>query len=269
VFVWVTMRKLDPSVRLRALQEALENVERVCGYKLVSILPFARLRWLESRSVLRHVLAKLAINCVLDVGANQGQYGMVLRGLGYKGWILSFEPIKANCEVLENVAKRNGPWRVFQYALGAANCRSAINVAELSIFSSFLTAKEDSQLRFPKSRVERREEVEVRRLDDILETCLSGIESPRIYLKMDTQGFDLEVMKGAESALASVSALQTEVSFRSIYAGMPGFMESIKEFQARGFDVVDFLPVSSEADGLCAIEMDCVMARQPQRVSTG
>jgi len=250
----------------RVLQEALDNVQRSCGYKMLSIFPSDRLRWLANRGVLREVLVKLGINCVLDVGANRGQYGMALRGIGYKGWIFSFEPIKANFEVLEDVAKRNGRWRVFRYALGAVNGRLLINVTERSVFSSFLTPREDSQTRFPKNRVERREEVEVRRLDKILATCLSGIESPRIYLKMDTQGFDLEVVKGAESVLARILALQTEVSFRSIYTGMPGFTESIKELQVRGFDVVDFLSVTSDVDGLCAIEMDCVMAR---RAATG
>src|SRR5205814_5174916 len=100
---------------------------------------------------------------------------------------------------------------------------------------------------------ERTEEVEVRCLDTILATCLDGIQSPRIYLKMDTQGFDLEVVRGAESVLARIVALQTEVSFRSIYNEMPGFSESINELQIRGFDVVDFLSVASDGDGLCAI----------------
>ena len=222
------------------LQEVLDNVQRFCGYRMLRICPSDRLRWLANRGVLRDVLVKLDINCVLDVGANRGRYGMALRGIGYKGWILSFEPIKANCKVLQDVAKRNGPWRVFQYALGAVNDRLLINVTERSVFSSFLTPREDSQRRFPQNRVERREEVELRRLDEILPTCLSGIVSPRIYLKMDTQGFDLEVVKGAESFLSRILALQTEVSFRSIYTGMPGFTESINELQVRGFDVVIF-----------------------------
>lgn len=245
-----------------ALQGAIQNIERFFGYKLVSILPSGRLRWLGGRATLKDVLERLSVNCVLDVGANQGQYGLGLRRIGYKGSIFSFEPIQANLEKLESVAKNNGPWRTFRYALGAANGKLPINVTEDTVFSSFLTPREDSQERFPQNRVERTEEVEIRRLDDILESCLSGIQSPRLYLKLDTQGFDLEVVKGAESALANVLALQTEISFKSIYAGMPGFLESIQEFQARGFEVVDFWPVNFEADDLFAIEMDCVMARR-------
>jgi FkbM family methyltransferase len=213
---------------------------------------------------MKDVLEKLAINCVLDVGANDGQFGMLLRDIGYRGWILSFEPVRSSLEVLEKVAERHGPWRVFPYALGAANGRLEINVTELTVFSSFLAPREESQRRFPQNRVARKEDVELRRLDDVIGTCLSGIASPRIYLKMDTQGFDLEVVKGGESVLRNVLALQTEVSFKGTNHQMPGFMESIKEIQARGFDVADFLPVTSDVDQLSAIEMDCIMVRSPQ-----
>lgn len=248
--------------RPRVLEEALESVKRFSGYALLSLLPVERLRWLGGRGVQKELLTKLGFNCVLDVGANHGQFGMALRRMGYKGWIFSFEPIKANCEILENSAKGDSRWRVFPYALGASNGKLAIHVSELSAFSSFLPLEEESLKKFPDSRVARTEEVEVRRLDDIIGSCVEGIESPRIYLKLDTQGFDLEVMKGAEGALQNIVALQTEVSFRSIYSGMPGYMESIKEFEARGFDVVDLVPVISDADGLRVVEMDCFMAKR-------
>ena len=51
------------------------------------------------------------------------------------------------------------------------------------------------------------------------------------------------------------------VSFKSIYHQMPGFVESLKEIQTRGFEVVDFLPVASDLNQLSAIEMDCIMVR--------
>lgn len=253
---------------LQIVSNALHAVVRSSAYAVVSHLPKEWLQWSRSRIAIKDIVDKLAINCVLDVGANRGQYGLLLRRMGYRGWILSFEPIQSNFQVLEQVAKRHGPWRVYPYALGATNSRLEINVAELNLFSSFLTPKAEAPRNAPwffsKNRTERKEEVAVRRLDDVLEACLDGIASPRMYLKMDTQGFDLEVVKGAESVLPSMLALQTEISFKSIYDEMPGFMESIKELQARGFDVTDFLPVTSAVDQLSAIEMDCIMARSPQ-----
>ena len=80
---------------------------------------------------------------------------------------------------------------------------------------------------------------------------------------MDTQGFDLSVMEGAQGILPRILALQTEVSLHGIYHGMPGFVESVSKFQAAGFEVIDFVTVNRDMNQLCAIEMDCIMARKP------
>jgi FkbM family methyltransferase len=236
---------------------------RTCAYKALPFLPINWAHWFRNRILLRYILGKLSINCVLDVGANRGQFGTLLRGIGYTGWIISFEPVRANYEVLKALAAKREPWRVFPYALGAADERREINVAEETVFSSFLTPREESQVRFPTNRLERKEEVEVRRLDRILETCLKDISSPRIYLKLDTQGFDLAVIEGAQTILPRILALQTEVSLHDLYHGMPSFVESISRLRAFGFEIIDFVTVNRDVDRLCAIDMDCLMARKP------
>jgi hypothetical protein len=105
--------------------------------------------------------------------------------------------------------------------------------------------------------------VEVRRLDSILDECLAGIDSPRLYLKLDTQGFDLEAFRGAEGVLDKILAAQTEVSFVPLYEGMPGWADSLKEFESLGFSVVDFMPVTRVSGDLLMMEMDCILAHLP------
>jgi FkbM family methyltransferase len=249
-------------LRSQLAERVLLGVLRFSGYRVASHLPEEWLRWLRNRNVPKDILRKLLINCVFDVGANRGQFGMMLRQIGYRGWILSFEPVRANVAVLEKVAAAAEPWRVFPYALGANNGRQKINVTDETVFSSFLTPSQESQTRFPRNRVTRTEEVEVLRLDSVFDTCIDGIPSPRIYLKLDTQGFDLEVAKGAESVLDRILALQTEIAFRYIYNDMHGFAASISQFQDYGFEVVDFIPVARDTDQLRVIEMDCVMVRK-------
>src|ERR1700690_3076516 len=148
---------------LRIVGDALRFVLRSSAYALVSHLPKECLQWSRSPSAIKDILERLAINCVLDVGANQGQYGLLLRRIGYRGWILSFEPVRSNFQVLEKVAKRHGPWRAYPYALGATTRRLEINVAELSVFSSFLTPKAEAPGNAPwffsKNRTESKEEV--------------------------------------------------------------------------------------------------------------
>jgi FkbM family methyltransferase len=227
----------------------------------MEMVPYPPADWVAGRNILRRVLSQLSIDCVLDVGANRGQYGSLLRDLGYRGQILSFEPVRANFEALAACAAQRGPWKCFQYALGAADGQAEINVTDEDVFSSFLKPREDSLERFPRNRVIRSETVQVRRLDAVLAESLAGVTEPRIYLKLDTQGFDLEVLAGAAGVLPGILALQTEVSFRPVYHGMPGYEDSLRAFQACGFGVVDFMAVNRDSGGLCAIEMDCVMAR--------
>jgi FkbM family methyltransferase len=249
-------------LRSRLAEGALLGVLRSTGYQVASHLPEEWVRWVRSRNLIKDVLSRLSINCVFDVGANRGQFGTLLRRTGYKGLILSFEPVRVNFDALEKVAAESKNRRVFPYALGAAECSKRINVTDETVFSSFLTPSEDSQPRFPGNRVARTEEVEVRRMDSVFDDLIEEIPSPRVYVKLDTQGFDTEVLRGAESVLDRVLALQTEISFQPIYNDMCGFASSITEFQARGFEVVDFTPVVRGADQFSATEMDCVMVRR-------
>ncbi len=227
------------------------------GYELV---PYPPSDWARSREVLERVLGKLAIDCVFDVGANRGQYGDQLREIGYKGWILSFEPARALFDDLSRRAARRPPWRVFPYALGSENGQAEINVGESSFLTSFLVPLGPSKT-LPMNRAIGKETVEIRRLDSIFEQCMEGIGARRIYLKLDTQGFDLEVLRGAEGILGSVLGAQTELSFVPIYHEMPGYMESLREFENRGFSVVDFVPVTRVSGDLLMMEMDCILAR--------
>ena len=240
-----------------------EEFLRVLAYELLPRMPSYWAHWFRNRLVLRHILTKLSIDCVLDVGGHRGEYGTLLRRIGYRGWIISFEPVHANFEKLQAVAATRPPWKVFPYGLGAENERREINVTEGSSFSSFLTPLEESQVRFPINRLERKEEADVRRLDSILESCLTDISSPRIYLKLDTQGFEVSVLEGAKSILPRVLALQTEVSVHNIYHGMHKFAETVDKFEAAGFELIDFVTVNRDVDQLCAIDMDCFMARRP------
>src|ERR1035437_2213250 len=231
---------------------------RATGLELV---PYPPSDWVRCRNVLRNIFRMLSINCILDVGANHGQYGETLRAIGYPDWILSFEPVSTSFDALSQRAARDACWRAFRFALGPSAGRAEIHVTDSDDFISLLMPLKESQRRFPRNRVVRTETVEVRRLDEVFEECTAGIPSPRLYLRLDTQGFDLQVLQGAQRILPNVLALQTEVSFRAIYEGMPSYAEALEAFRGQGFRVVDFMPVVRDVDQLCAIEMDCVMAR--------
>ena len=93
------------------------------------------------------------------------------------------------------------------------------------------------------------------------EFAATGVDLSRAFLKLDTQGFDLEVLRGGAGVVASVRALQAEVSFKPIYEGIPDYKEAIAAFEKKGFEVADFFLVSTDGRN-GAVEFDCLMVRK-------
>jgi FkbM family methyltransferase len=225
-----------------------------------ALTPRAYYGGLEMAYKLRKIFRQFGVSAVLDVGANIGQYRNFLRRkCGYEGLILSFEPSSATFETLKRNARGDARWEVFNYALGSIDEERSLNVMQDPVFNSFLTPRPKSEM--PKDDmlnfVERTETVRVRRLDTVLRELGGRPELNRLYLKLDTQGHDLEVLKGCDGELRRVAALQTEVSIKPIYDGMPGYAETVRELQNRGFEVSGFFEVTSDCY-LRAIEFDCV-----------
>ena len=207
-------------------------------------------------SVLRHY----RVNCVFDVGANIGQYGRQLRELGYRGRIVSFEPVPAMAEKLREVAAQDHDWRVHEMALGREDGSAEINVVFGSM-SSMLGPTEFGNTRYKRFQKTRTVEIPLRRLEGLMDQALEGIEAPRPYLKMDTQGFDLEAYAGAGKRVEEFVGLQSEVALMQIYEGMPRMAEAMAVYEADGFEVTGMYPVTREEDTGRVLEFDCVMVR--------
>ena len=204
------------------------------------------------------VFAHLRINCVIDVGAHVGEYGRKLRKYGYGGRIVSFEPVAENFERLREA--RDGNWHAHDLALGSRNDTSEIHVSRDTALSSFLPPAEPFNARWRAVlEIEQRETVEVRTLDSVFDDAVQGLAEPRVFLKLDTQGWDLEVLRGAEECLPRILGLQSEVSVLPIYDGMPGYLDAIRELTDRGFDLSGIYPVSYH--GMSVVELDVVLIR--------
>ena len=211
---------------------------------------------------LKRLLALLEIDCLLDVGGNDGQYAAMLRKIGYRGRIVSFEPVAKTYAMLAERAARDQDWSVFHCALAAKTGRQKIRVTRSTVFASFLDPSEYSKKKYPEDMpVERVEEVRVRTLDEVLPEATQGLKSPKLFLKMDTQGYDLQVFAGAKKSLPKILALQTEISIQAIYKGMPNYLQSLDKYTKAGFVISGLYPVSRDRETLALIELDCVMRR--------
>ncbi len=215
--------------------------------------------WFSNRAQIRSIIAKGEINVVIDAGANEGKFARQLRSF-YPGDIYSFEPVTSAFEKLTKAAAADPKWHVYKLALGDQESTQAINISDETVFCSLLKTNDYCIQHFgDKAQRITEEIVSVRRLDQLLDTIIPDIENKRIFLKMDTQGYDMAVFKGLGDKLKYVTALQSEVSLISIYEGMPHWIESISIYENAGFGVVGMFPVTRDSGRV--IEYDCLLTR--------
>jgi FkbM family methyltransferase len=207
------------------------------------------------------VLAHAQIDCVLDVGAHEGEYGRLLRTCGYDGHIVSFEPVTANARVLREHASLDETWTVMQYALGETEDEAAMYVSRRSDLASFRTLSAYAKRLWPDGTViDEVERVPRRRLDNVLADELSDRRGQRLFLKIDTQGSEGEVIAGAGQYLTTIRGIQVEASVKPIYEGMSSYLELLSMLEAEGFELTGIFPVMRDED-LRIVELDCVLLR--------
>jgi FkbM family methyltransferase len=217
--------------------------------------------WFSYPSILRSIIKEYKVDLVLDVGANKGQFALEVRKF-YKGPIFSFEPVLDTFTRLKNTAARDKDWYLFNYALGSESKDQNINVYKDDRMSSFLETNEYFVERSGVKDARAVKELShLRRLDDILGEFPFDIHSKKILLKMDTQGYDLEVFKGASNINKNLVALQSEVSPTPIYQGMPPWTDTLHEYEKAGFKLAGLFPLIR--DGMEFLECDCLMVKVP------
>jgi FkbM family methyltransferase len=222
------------------------------GLRLPEMAPAARF---SQQGKVIDLLKELKIDCVLDVGANDGMFAKHLRMAGYRGNIYCFEPITAHCDSIQQLASGDPGWQVFNFALGSESGVKQFNIfSTATMLSSFLTpvGKENLPTRI--------ESITIKRMDDVLDELLQNAAMPRIFLKIDTQGYDVEVLKGCVRWIGKISLLQSEVSVRPIYRHMKHYTEALEYYESLGFSLLDLHVVNRGQDG-GIYEYDCVMAR--------
>ncbi len=208
---------------------------------------------------LRRVIAEYRIDCILDVGANVGQYRKFLRDqVGYEGLIISFEPDPNNVAALREAQRMDDKWVIQDCALGKETSTLVLNIMESSVFNSFLEPDDSETDQFQgENRVIERVEVQVKRLDQIMQGLKDEYGFKNVFLKLDTQGFDLDVFEGCSGCLDIIRGVQTEISVMSIYQNMPTFGDSLALFKTNGFEVSGLYPIS-ELRFPHAVEFDCI-----------
>jgi FkbM family methyltransferase len=240
----------------RMVGESLFKLAKTRGYE---VIPFWKMDAVPLVNHLRKLLEQYKIEVVLDVGANKGQYHDLLRQeVGFQGEILSFEPVSKYHKMLKARSVEDPLWQIYDFALGSEPGEAEINVTQSPGLNSFLSPRTDVVDGFWKEgSIVATEKVKIRTLSEVLGEAGIDCATRGVYLKLDTQGFDLEVIKGAGALLNDIRALQTEASIRPIYNGMPSYIEAVNILNERGFDLSGMFPVTHD-DALRLVELDFV-----------
>ena len=211
---------------------------------------------------LKRRLEQWQVDCVFDVGANRGQYARGLRELGYDGWIVSFEPVKAVYETLAASFEGDVRWLGVRCALGEEETQITLNVPlESSQHSSVLSPVAEWPMR--------REVVQMHRLDGFVSELPMGMSRERCFLKMDTQGFDLSVFRGAAGILDSIIGLQSELAVRALYADMPLVGEALEVYDGAAYVLDGIYETYRSGSDAGLVELDAIFHRDASMPGPG
>ena len=218
--------------------------------------------------LLQTLFNNLDIDCVLDVGAHVGEYADFLRsGVAYNDLIISFEPVEENIHLLREKSRDDPKWDVYGFALGGEDAEKAINVMNATALSSFLEPDHsNSDLVSTYHKVRHRQTVQVKKIDSIIADLRGRRKIGNMFMKIDTQGYDFQVIIGAERTLAEILGIQMELSAQPMYRNVPRYFEVLQQMCQRGFDLAGMFPVAQDSL-LRLIELDCILINR--RVAAG
>lgn len=206
-----------------------------------------------------HLLEHYDVNLILDIGANIGHFGHELRSLGYRGRIVSFEPLKSAYAQLEAAARGDSLWTTENCAIGDLDGWTEINVAANLQSSSLLAMLPRHLDSAPHSSYRGTEQVRVRRLDSVLPEVLRPGEV--LYVKSDTQGYESQVVSGGEEALRRAVGVQMELSLVPLYSGETLLADMIRELDSRGFQLMSIEPAFADPATGQLLQVDGIFFR--------
>ena len=172
------------------------------------------------------ILNKFKIDLIFDIGANIGQYAMLLRKLGYKNKIVSFEPMKKEFKILKNKSVTDSLWEIKNYAIGDVNTENFINISGNSVSSSMHKMKPKHVQVQKKSRYIGREKITIKKIDSFIHNYSEKYDN--IFMKIDTQGNEYNVIKGSSDLLNEIIGIQMEMSITPLYENEKNHIELIK-----------------------------------------
>lgn len=208
-----------------------KSLLRKAGVEAHSYLPGSS-REAQLVATLRHFQTA----CILDIGANTGQFGAEVYDAGYRGRVISVEPIPAAHGDLTRRAAGYTGWVVHPAtAVGAQAGSVSFQVSANSVSSSVLPVTEATVAAAPEARQLETIDVPLTTVDQLV--AAHGVERSNNLLKIDTQGYESQVLDGARQSIGVFDLVLLELSLVELYRGQTLWLDLIQRLQAVGFGV--------------------------------
>ena len=206
------------------------------------------------------MLATHNVDFVIDVGANEGQFAKGLRAAGYPGHILSFEPLPEPHARLERASAADGGWDIAQrVALGDHNGEVEIHVSANSVSSSVLQMLASHLNAAPDSRSVGVERVHLSTLDAMMRGHSALGLAP--FLKIDTQGYEDQVLSGASELVSRLVGVHLELSLVPLYEGQALYDAMLSRLQREGFAIWAIWPGICDPESGRMLQVDATLFR--------
>jgi len=187
------------------------------------------------------LLKHFGVDMIFDIGANVGQYALETLGFGFDGTLVSFEPMTKEYTILQEKVKSNPNWVLApQMAVGDTSGFIEFNVSENSESSSILDPNEYALGFDPTIKTVKKEKVRIETVDNLFETYAKGKNN--LFLKIDVQGYEENVLKGAANVISKVKGIHVEFSLKPLYAGQKSMMDIMQMINDFGFEPYYFIP---------------------------
>ena len=214
--------------------EKIQKLVRIIPnrYFLKTLLRTGVAASVEHTQVLKN-LKKYEFLTIIDIGANRGQFALIARDFFPKAKIVSFEPLEEAAKTFRRIFSVDPMTLLYKNALGPIHKNMEIHISKQDDSSSLLPISGLQDDIFPGTEEKETRIVEVKTLDEVLSD--ESIEQPAL-LKLDVQGFEIDVLKGCESLLHLFEYIYVECSFVELYVG-----------QSLAYEVISFLSTNEFA----------------------
>ena len=244
----------------RLIKKAIFFKHRLQNYR---VFDQTKLYEIWERQQLTRIFNRFGIDCVFDVGANHGQYANMLRKkCGYKGLIISFEPIPDAANHLRKLSSHDPLWIIKEMALSNKKGETTFNIMAGNQFSSISKPlHRETDLFKQNNKIERSIIIKTDKLDNVYTEICNLYKFKKPFLKLDTQGFDVEIVNHANNCIRKFVGLQSELAVKRLYESSVYYHDAIKCYESYGFTLCAFVPNNAGHFPLL-IETDCLMINE-------